>query len=278
LPPATSGSPAYTVRLAVFEGPLDLLLHLIRSEEMDIYDIPIARITQQYLEYLDTLATLDLDTASEFLVMAAILMDIKSRLLLPRPAAGEFIDEEAQADPRQELMERLLEYRRYKEAASRLAGRADDARRSHSRYGGMGGLSMPGLPTAAGATAGQALTGAVDAGEAAAVPLPALVSALQEVLRELEGGLPDEIARETVTVADKLAEIVPLLAEAGETGLDFTRLLGRARSRRVAVVTFLALLELLRQGRVRLAQTGPFASITVWALGQAAEWRWPGRD
>ena len=245
---------------------------------MDIYDIPIARITQQYLEYLDTLATLDLDTASEFLLMAAILMDIKSRLLLPRPAAGEFIDEEAQADPRQELMERLLEYRRYKEVASRLAGRADDARRSHSRYGGAGGLSRPGLPTAAGTAAGQARTGAVGAGEAAGVPLPALVFALQEVLRELEGGLPDEIARETVTVADKMAEIVPLLAEAGETGLDFTHLLGRARSRRVAVVTFLALLELLRQGRVRLTQAGPFASITVWALGQAAEGRWPGRD
>jgi len=278
LPPATSGSPAYTVRLAVFEGPLDLLLHLIRSEEMDIYDIPIARITQQYLEHLDTLATLDLDTASEFLLMAAILMDIKSRLLLPRPAAGEFIDEEAQADPRQELMERLLEYRRYKEVASRLAGRADEARRSHSRYGGAGGLSMPGPPTAAGTAAGQARTGAVGAWEAAGVPLPALVSALQEVLRELEGGSPDQIARETVTVADKMAEIVPLLAEAGETGLDFTHLLGRARSRRVAVVTFLALLELLRQGRVRLTQAGPFASITVWALGQAAEGRWPGRD
>lgn len=264
---ATPGRPGYTVKLDVFEGPLDLLLHLIRREEMDIYDIPIARITQQYLEYLESLDALDLDLASEFLLMAATLMDIKSRMLLPRPPAGEFIDEEAQADPRQELVARLLEYKRYKEAASELARRAGEARKFHSRYGGPGGLPPPPTAEEAEAAAGPA-----------GVTLSDLVAALQNVLRELEGRPEAEIARETLTVSDVLAEIVPLLQSAGGKGLEFTGLLRRARSRRAAVVSFLALLELLRQGWVRFAQEAPFGPITVWGLPGLGKWGWPGRD
>jgi len=285
--------PAYTVKLEVFEGPLDLLLHLIRREEMDIYDIPIARITEQYLDYLDTLATLDLDTASEFLLMAATLMDIKSRMLLPRPSPGEFIDEEAQADPRQELVSRLLEYKRYKGAAQQLADRAQVARRAHSRYGGPAGPPPPlaaagAAPSAAwppGAAAGAGEAGEGAAGEAAAetagsseVTLSTLVAALQDVLRELEGRPPGEISRETVTVADKMAEIVPALVRSGQKGLDFLGFLRQARTRRTVVVTFLALLELLRQGRVRFVQERPFGPVTVYAQVGIEQWGWPGRD
>ncbi len=298
--PATP-NPGYTVKLEVFEGPLDLLLHLIRREEMDIYDIPIARITQQYLEHLDSLATLDLDTASEFLLMAATLMDIKSRMLLPRPPAGEFIDEEAQADPRTELVARLLEYRRYKEAAGDLSDLFAAARRRHSRFGGPGGQLPAGGPAgtggpgregsgqAPGPSEGSGGPGASPGGEgygpggagpggAPGVPLTDLVAALQQVLRELEERPPAEIARETLTVADKIAEIVPALLCAGDKGLDFTAFLRRQTTRRAVVVTFLAFLELLRQGRVRFAQPATFGPITVWALPHVEEWGWPGRD
>lgn len=292
--PSSASPPAgYVVRLDVFEGPLDLLLHLIRREEMDIYDIPIARITEQYLEYLEGLASLDLDTASEFLLVAATLMDIKSRMLLPRQsAAGDYIDEEAQGDPRRELVARLLEYKRYKEVASELGQRAEAARKSHSRYGGPGG-PLP-LPAAAGTGVasrdplGRPGDGDTESGRAARVPpesavgpgvtLATLVSALRQVLRELEERGPAEVERETLTVADRLAEVVSLLAEAGERGVDFVALLRRSGSRRAAVVTFVALLELLRQGRVRFVQERPFGPLVVWALPGLHRWGWPGRD
>lgn len=286
MPLSLSGSPAYTVRLEAFEGPLDLLLHLIRREEMDVYDIPIARITQQYLEHIETLADLDLDTASEFLLMAATLMDIKSRMLLPRPVESEFIDEEAQADPRQELVRRLLEYRRYKEAAEHLADRAAVARRAHSRYGGPGGplppsgggvgqgRPGPGEPAGGIAGAAESVAGA-GSGEGL---LASLVSALGEVLREFDQRPPGEIVRETLTVADKIAELVSALLEAKDRGLDFLAFLRRARSRRAAVVIFLALLELVRQGRVRLTQERPFGPVLVWAQTGIEHWGWPGRD
>src|SRR4030042_5722863 len=109
----------YRVKLEIFEGPLDLLLHLIRKNEVDIYDIPIAVIVYQYMAYLDLLRSLDLDVAGEFLVMAATLAQIKSRMLLPAGEAGE----EEGPDPRAELVERLLEYQRYQEAASELLSR-----------------------------------------------------------------------------------------------------------------------------------------------------------
>ena len=106
-----------TVKLARFEGPLDLLLHLIKRDEIDIYDIPIAHITQQYLAYIELMRALDLEVAGEFLVMAATLMRIKAKMLLPLPAVGE---EEEEGDPREELVQRLIEYRQFKEAAETL--------------------------------------------------------------------------------------------------------------------------------------------------------------
>ncbi|HCJ10417.1 MAG TPA: chromosome segregation protein ScpA [Clostridiales bacterium] len=260
----------YRVRLDVFEGPLDLLLHLIKREEMDIYDIPIARITAQYLEYIEGLVVLDLDLASEFLLMAATLMDIKSRMLLPRPAPDRFLTEEDLTDPREELVVRLLEYKRYKEAAESLRARAEEAGRRHSRFGGPGGpLPLPG-PEGGRAGSGALLRPAGASGpegdaEGTGVTLADLVRGLQSVLRELEDGPAVEVGRETVTVEEKVAEMTSLLLEAGEGGLDFIGLLRRARTRLEAVVAFLALLELHRRGLVRLRQERPFGPITVWA-------------
>ena len=117
---AESRQPVYTIRTESFEGPLDLLLYLIKKNEVDIYNIPIAAITRQYLEYIELLKELNLDIAGEFLVMASTLVQIKSRMLLP-PVAGEEETETEEEDPRAELVRRLLEYQRYKEAADRLA-------------------------------------------------------------------------------------------------------------------------------------------------------------
>jgi len=267
----------YRVRLDVFEGPLDLLLHLIKREEMDIYDIPIARITAQYLEYIEGLVVLDLDLASEFLLMAATLMDIKSRMLLPRPAPGRFLTEEDLADPREELVVRLLEYKRYKEAADSLRARAEEAGRRHSRFGGPSGPLPPPGPEVGRAGAGALFVVPGDGdrpaeaagpdgdAEGPGVTLADLVRGLQSVLRELEERPAVEVAGETVTVEEKMAEMTSLLLEAGESGLDFIGLLRRARTRLEAVVAFLALLELHRRGLVRLRQERPFGPITVWA-------------
>ncbi|MEP7029097.1 MAG: segregation/condensation protein A, partial [Candidatus Eisenbacteria bacterium] len=120
---------AYEVKLERFEGPLDLLLHLIQRDEIDIYDIPIARITQQYLSYIELMRLLDLDVAGEFLVMAATLMRVKARMLLPTPPRGE----EEEIDPRVELVQRLLEYRQFKEASSTLKSREEHRRLEYER-------------------------------------------------------------------------------------------------------------------------------------------------
>jgi len=260
--------PAYTVRLEVFEGPLDLLLHLIRREQVDIYDIPIARITQQYLDHLEGLGALDLDMASEFLVMAATLMDIKSRMLLPRASTPEVLDPSELVDPRRELVERLLEYSRYKEAARQLAELAEHSRKRHARFGGPGGpLPRPARPAAP--------PGAEPSEGKPPESLSVLVAALQRVLRELGDRPTTEVPREPVSVAEKIEELVRDLVAAGEHGLDFVGVLRRSRTRREAVVVFLALLELWRQGKVKVVQTGPFGPLRVWAAPDVQGWRWP---
>src|SRR5262245_10755680 len=123
---------AYAVQLAVFEGPLDLLLHLIRQNKLDIYDIPIAVVTDQYLHYLALMESLDLEVAGEFLVMAATLAEIKSRMLLPKPPAPP-ADEEDGQDPREALVQRLLEYERFKSAAEQFRALEEDRRRVFTR-------------------------------------------------------------------------------------------------------------------------------------------------
>ncbi|HZE89710.1 MAG TPA: segregation/condensation protein A [Verrucomicrobiae bacterium] len=226
------------VRLPAFEGPLDLLLHLIRSNEIDIYDIPIVEITRQYDGYLALMKELDLHVAGDYLVMAATLVHIKSRTLLPAPPAGAPIEE----DPRAALVRQLVEYEKFKAAAESLRGFED---RRHDVY------LRPGDPLAE--FAGESLL---------AVSLFDLLGAFRTVLENARSARAIEIAREELSIAEK----VEWLQAALSTGkpLVFQELLGSLQSRAEMVVTFLALLELIRLGRVRAAQR--HAAGEIWLL------------
>jgi segregation and condensation protein A len=239
---ARSGRPdPVTVKLARFEGPLDLLLHLIKRDEIDIYDIPIAHITQQYLAYLDLMRRLDLDIAGEFLVMAATLMRIKAKMLLPAPALGE---EEEEGDPREELVQRLIEYRQFKEAAATLRLREDERRLLYER--GM-------VPSE---------------DEAGPLPLaPVTLFALLDALNRVMARIPEqavyEIQGEAYDIEDKMALIASRLAEEGV--LSFSALLERCRSRVEMIVTFIALLELIKLGQALVVQAEVFGDIQIVA-------------
>jgi segregation and condensation protein A len=236
---------AYEVKLERFEGPLDLLLHLIQRDEIDIYDIPIARITQQYLTYIELMRLLDLDVAGEFLVMAATLMRIKAKMLLPTPAPGE----EEEIDPRDELVQRLLEYRQFKEASTTLKSREEKRRLEYER--GM-------VP-----------------GEEEGGPLPLapatlfhLLDALNRVLSRLPARAVLELEGEAYDIEDKIERIQSRVRVAGR--LSFETLLGECRSRLEMIVTFLALLELLKMNRLSVIQDANFGEI-VLASPQAGD-------
>ena len=190
----------YKVKLEVFEGPLDLLLYLIKKEEVDIYDIPIQRITTQYMEYLSLMQLLNLEVAGEFLVMAATLMYIKSRMLLPADQQVTDTEAEEGEDPRWELIRQLVEYKKFKDAARQLADREDEQARMFPRRAGE----------------------EVDADAAGAVPLAEvsifdLISAFNEVLKKAsEREDFHEIIEERFTVSDKIEEILYTLRDCAE--------------------------------------------------------------
>lgn len=232
----TDGLAGYSVKLAAFEGPLDLLLHLIRQNEVDITDIPIQRIAEQYLETIELMQELNLDVAAEYLVMAATLALIKSRMLLP----DESEEEDEGIDPRAELVQRLLEYQRFKEAAETLSTR---------RLLGRDVWSVTG-PGPEKTPEGQ---------REIEVSLFDLVSAFKDVLDNTAGGesLRHEVETEEVTVRDRMMVVMDLL-EANET-VEFTRIFETAGeagppSRAVLVATFLAVLELARLTALRIYQ------------------------
>jgi segregation and condensation protein A len=241
----------HPVKLPIFEGPLDLLLYLIRREEIDIYDIPIATITEQYLGYLALLEGLDIEVAGDFLVMAATLMEIKSRCLLPRPPSID--EDEEEADPRAELVARLLEYRRYKEAAGTLDELAQESRFVLGRpvLNGNGNGNGSG-------SAGFVLSGEVSAFH--------LWAAFQEVLSRAKETTPGEVIRPRFTVGMKVALIAAHLRRA-PGGLSFFSLFSEEITKLEVIVTFLALLELIRQKRVRISQRQPFGDILLIAEG-----------
>ena len=230
-----------TVKLERFEGPLDLLLHLIKRDEIDIYDIPIAHITDQYLQYLELMRQLDLDVAGEFIVMAATLMRIKAKMLLPLPAVGE---EEAPGDPREELVQRLVEYRQFKEAASTLRLREDERRLLFER-----GL----LP-------GEDETGPLPL---ARVSLFDLLGALNNVLARVPEPTIYAVQVESFAVEDKIELLAATLGARGR--LSFEALLVGCRSRAEMVVTFIALLELVKLGVALVVQHESFGDITIVA-------------
>src|SRR2546426_611206 len=225
----------YKVKLSMFEGPLDLLLYLIRKEEVSIYDIPIARITEQYLEYLRAMQELDIGLAGEFLVMAATLIHIKTQMLLPRdPDAPE----EGSDDPRADLVHRLLEHQKFKGVANVLHQRATMEAAAYTR-----------------ATEGEAENPEVSA------TVFQLFEVFKEVMDRRLAITEIEIAREEMTMAEKIAEIRLLLGESGE--VSARQLFERAGSRREMVLVFLAVLELVKELAVRLTQSVTFGDIVI---------------
>jgi len=237
----------YKVNLDVFEGPLDLLLYLIRREELDIYDIPIGHITKQYMDYLDLMRQLNLDVAGEFVVMAATLMVIKSRMLLPvsRRATEEGTDEEW-VDPRLDLVRQLIEYKKFKDAAGRL-GEFEAFVQERYDYGG-------GRP--------KFEKTAADAADALAhVDLFDLLTAFQDVLARLNEVQPGELKGARWSVPEKMDLILARTQAEGQVA--FSHLFTAQSARGEVIVTFLALLELLRQHRIIVYQNAAFHEITV---------------
>jgi len=230
----------YTVRLEGFEGPLDLLLHLIKKNKLNIADIPIALITEQYLDYLKLMKVLNLDVAGEYLLMAATLLHIKSRMLIPASAEGE--EEEAEADPRAELVRRLLEYQKYKEAALELEGRPQLDRDVFVR-------SAPPEKEEPGE-------------EKVEVGLFELLEAFRKLLERAAVENVHEVALEPVTLEKKVQEILALLQN-DKRSRAFHTFFPEGVSRRVIVVTFLAILELVKMKAVRIFQAAPFETIRI---------------
>jgi len=228
----------YKIKLDVFEGPLDLLLFLIKKEEVDIYDIPIAKVTEQYLEYLELMKLLDLNIAGEFLVMAATLMHIKSRMLLP---PEELVDqEEEEADPRTELVRRLLEYKKFKEVASELGKRELTERNTYTRK----------LPETE------------DDKEAFfEASLFDLISAFSTVLNKLPKEVFHEIIKDEFTVEQKIHDIFHMLID--QPILYFTQLFKNSKSKMEVIATFLAVLELIRLKEVVVRQQSAFSEIQI---------------
>ena len=233
----------YEIKLDIFEGPLDLLLYLIRKNEIDIYNIPVALITEQYLEYLDLMRSLNLDLAGEYLVLAATLIHIKSRMLLP-PVESEDEAEEGE-DPRAELVQQLLEYQAFKEAALSLEGRPLLERDVFTR----------GSPLEEPSEADGDQEAMIEVG----------VFELIQAFRRIIAGLdrPEDLAidAEKMSLTDRINEIMERLSE--EKQLTFTELLGERMDRKRIVYTFLAILELMKLRMVRAYQAGPFGTIRL---------------
>ncbi len=230
---------SYKVKLEVFEGPLDLLLYLIKKEELNIYDIPITRITEQYLEYLNLMELLDLDVAGEFLLMAATLMQIKSKMLLP----PDTTDEEAQElDPRAELVRRLLEYKAFKDAAGQLRNFEEKRSGIFSRFG---------------------VEPEIDGGDSPFFEgsLFDLISAFSKILKNLPKENFHQINKDEFTVAEKVHEIFHRLVK--EPMIYFSDLFKQAKNKFEVITTFLAVLELIRLKEIATSQINHFGEIEI---------------
>jgi segregation and condensation protein A len=247
-----SSPDAYKVKLEAFEGPLDLLLHLIRKSEVNIYDIPIALITEQYLGYLELLQELNLDVAGEFLVMASTLIHIKSKLLLPRPETAQeslFEDE----DPRDELVRRLLEHHKFKAAAEvlhdREVQRAAQFTRPDSRVA-------------------DAMTDEYE--PELEVDLFSLLTAFKGVLERANRRPRVLLPPEQISIEDRIQQLLGRLSETEACGFEDLFSDGDG-SRPFMIVTFLALLEMIRLKVIRVFQSGPFGAIRVYKRARPAD-------
>jgi segregation and condensation protein A len=234
----------YSVKLPSFEGPLDLLLHLCQKHELDILDIPISFVTEKYLEYLAVMQLMDLDVAAEYLLMAATLAHIKSKMLLPAPPPGQeddaLVEEE---DPREALIRRLLEYQKYKNAAEQLVARGVAGRDIFLR--------------------GSAIEEAVQTGLAplAEVPLYSLVEAFQHVLAKSKVKLTHDVVADRISITDRIHELADLIG--ARKRILFEDMFQGAVTKFDLVITFLACLEMTRLKMTRLYQSEPLAPLYV---------------
>lgn len=232
----------YKVKLEIFEGPLDLLLYLIKKDEIDIYDVSIERITSQYLGYIETFKALNIELASEFIVMAANLMYLKSRTLLPKNVQPP--DEEAdEEDPRWELIRQLVEYKKFKDAAQFLGHRDSEGAEFFA--------ATPELPDLSAPAAGLPPVGIFD-----------LIRAFQKVLRKFEDSHTlREIVDDRWTVSDKIDHLLTVIPVGGR--VPFETLFTEATSRSEVIVTFLAMLELMKLNFLKIEQQQVLGEITV---------------
>jgi segregation and condensation protein A len=233
----------YRVQLDIYNGPLDLLLYLIRREEVDVYDIPIARITEQYVGYVDMLQQIDPNVAGEFLVLAAMLMEIKSRLLLPRPPVE---NQEEFEDPRMELVRQLLEYKKFKDAANQLQAAAEQRSSRFHRH----------PPEVQSETDPQI--------ELESLHVWDLVEAFRDVMAKTGRLVGHEVLYDDTPISLHATDIVDRLGRAGGSMVFGEVFEGRNRSECIGL--FLALLELVRQRKIRADQETPASPIYVHLL------------
>jgi segregation and condensation protein A len=257
---ATSSEPRLELKTATFEGPLDLLLHLIQEHQLDILDIPVSFVTQKYLEYLQLMRSLSIDVASEYLVMAATLTHIKSKMLLPTMPSGQDDDAtgEPEEDPRAELVRRLLEYQKYKQAAADLGDRGTLGRDVFTR-----GTNEP-------APEGPA--------PFAALGVFSLLDAFEKVLKRSNIKIEHEVIFDRISITDRIVQLTDKLTE--RRALRFEELFqlddaedadGRVTiSRFDVVITFLAVLEMCRLRLIRVYQSDPLAPIHLELAAGAA--------
>ena len=240
---------AYPVHLTNFEGPLDLLLHLIKKNEVSIYDIPILTITKQYIDYIDLMQEMNLDVAGEFLVMAATLIHIKSRMLLPRPDPAQ---EDPEEDPREALIRRLLEHQKFKAAAELLHER--ETLRSAQ-------WTRPDGPIAE--IAGETPEPEIE------VDLFSLISAFKNVVERSKARPQVYLPSEQIPIEERIEQLMSRLSETEACG--FEDLFSDIQTRAGLVVTFLALLEMIRLKLIRVFQTGVVAPIRIYKRARPAD-------
>jgi segregation and condensation protein A len=249
---------AFRIALPNFEGPLDLLLHLIREHRLDIFDIPLALIVEKYLEYLERMRELNLDIAGEFLVMASTLAHLKSRMLLPRQdvaaqeQVGEVLSVEEQGDPRAELVRRLLEYQKYKDSAEQMAKQDLLGRDVFTRNVPMEEVPIP-----------EEEVGLQE------FSVLKLIESLDRVLERLTPKVQHEVVLERLSLSDATLRVVERLR--GQEQVTFISLFPEGSTRQEIVITFLAILEMVKRRLIRVRQDEPLKDIFLMPNGDALE-------
>ena len=234
---------SYKIKLEIFEGPLDLLLYLVKKEHLNIYDIPIAKVTEQYLQYLEFMKLLDLNIAGEFLVMAATLMQIKSRMLLPLDESSQ-AEEELAEDPRAELVRRLLEYEKFKEIAQELRQRENNQQEVFKR------------------PKSQEKDNVLDETQTYfEASIFDLITAFTQALKDVPKELFYEVIKDEFTIDEKIHQILHLLLDL--PCMRLSELFSQAKNKMEIIVTFLSILELIRLKEIIARQKGLFGEIEI---------------